>query len=1106
MSARGITIVNASAGSGKTTRLTETVTKAVSPSCDEPVPLEGLFAVTYTRKAHAELATRIRRKLVEEGAFDRARELPLAYLGTVHAACLRLLQEFALDAGLSPHIDVVAGDQGKLLRESLDYALPTDLRLKLDELAARTELHWDAQTKRSDWVNPVDKIMNLARSNRIPSTSLPSMAARSSKTLLALLKPREKNGAALDAALAKQVDRTLTRLGRGDGKAATDKYLVMLRQAKTRMQDGELRWSDWAKLAVEEATKSLEDKILPLREVAARYEGHPRLHDDLTELIASMYRAAAIGLDGYQDWKARQRVVDYVDMLDRTLTLLSEVRVREVLRDRLTLAVVDEFQDTSPIQLALFVELHSLVGRSVWVGDRKQCIFEYAGADPQLMDSVADWVGADGGSAERLTDNHRSRPELVEACSDLFSHALARHGFVREEVFAVAKRVSAGLAELPPLGVLRLGAKNQAHAAAALANGIVRMLKNPKQTPVVDRTSGEPRSVRPGDIAVLVATNHEAQAVASALHERKIRASVARTGLLSTPEGTLADSALRWLLDPQDSLAAAILDALTGFGGRSPEDWLVDVLEGDRRAEPGGAPAPPEGWRKNLAEVRKRLSILSPTEALDAALEALDAIRVCARWPRAPERMANLEALRTLAATYEERCGEEREASTVAGLLRYFDAARRAVYIRSEMVASDDQHVTSDEESVTVCTYHKSKGLEWPVVVLASLDRSERRSAFDVLPQSDAAAFDAKDPLAGRWIHYWPWPFGAKKSLPLATYGADSPQGKDVALREEKERGRLLYVGFTRARDHLVLAVPVRDNKGGPKPQTAWLDTLADSKGKPVLEVPTEATDGTVAPCVIRRADGTTLSVPARVWRLDESVPKDLESLATGAPRWFARPETVSPRLPYRINPSQGTADWPEIDMATTSAEVRAVERLPGTGVLAENTYNYGALGTAAHAFFAADLDDLRPDARTACAEGLLAAAGLTGLVRGDALVKASDALRTWVEGRWPGARWHRELPVEALVASDHGDRRVVGIVDLLLETDEGVVIVDHKTFPGGTEASWRKKALEVAGQLFVYAHVLRQAGRKVLGLWVHLPMGGGMVELEMPSRSSPTR
>lgn len=1103
MSARGITIVNASAGSGKTTRLTRTVTDAVSPKAESPVPLEGLFAVTYTRKAHAELATRIRRKLVQEGAFDRARELPLAYLGTVHAACLRLLQELALDAGISPHIDVVAGDQGKLLRESLDYALPTELRLKLDELAGRTELHWDAQTKRSDWVNPVDKIMNLARSNRIPTASLPSMAARSSGTLLALLKPREKDGAALDAELAKQVDLTLTKLGRGDGKGATEKYLAMLRQAKVRIEDGELRWSDWAKLAVEDASKPLEDKILPLRTVAARYEGHPRLHDDLTELIAAMYRAAAIGLDGYQDWKARQRVVDYVDMLDRTLTLLREKRVREVLSDRLKLAVVDEFQDTSPIQLALFVELHTLVGKSVWVGDRKQCIFEYAGADPQLMDSVAAWVGSDGGSAERLTDNHRSRPELVEACSDLFSHALARHGFSSEEVVVGAKRDSAALSDLPPIGVFRLGTKNQAQAAAALANGILRMVRNPGQTPIVDRTTGERRSVRPGDIAVLVATNHEAQAVASALHERNIRASVARTGLLSTPEGTLADSALRWLLDPRDSLAAAILDALTGFQGRSPEDWLAAVLEDVRRTEPEGEPAPPilptRGWRKPLAEVRDRLSILSPTEALDATLEALDAIQVCARWPRAPERMANLEALRTLAATYEERCGEEREASTVAGLLRYFDAARRAVYIRSEMVASDDQHVTSDEESVTVCTYHKSKGLEWPVVVLASLDRAERRSAFDVLPQSDAAEFDPQDPLAGRWIHYWPWPFGAKKALPLDGYAAASEQGRDVALREEKERARLLYVGFTRARDHLVLAVPVRDNKDGPKPQTAWLDTLADSKGKPVLALPTEATDGTVAACEIRRADGTTLSVPGRVWHLDANLSGDLKGLASAAPTWFARPESIAPRLPYRINPSQGAADWPELERAATSAQVATVERLTGTGVLAEKMYDYGALGTAAHAFLAADVEGLLPETRIACAEGLLTAASLTGVVRGDALVKASDALRTWVEGRWPGARWHRELPVEALVPSDEGERRVVGIVDLLLETEEGVVIVDHKTFPGATEASWRMKALEVADQLFVYAHVLRQAGRKVLGLWVHLPMGGGMVELVVP-------
>ncbi|WP_219827707.1 hypothetical protein [Salmonella enterica] len=75
-----------------------------------------------------------------------------------------------------------------------------------------------------------------------------------------------------------------------------------------------------------------------------------------------------------------------------------------------------------------------LAGRSVWVGDRKQCIFEYAGADPALMDAVASWVEQAGGTRDRLRDNHRSRPELVAMCSALFATALEQHGFSRDEV------------------------------------------------------------------------------------------------------------------------------------------------------------------------------------------------------------------------------------------------------------------------------------------------------------------------------------------------------------------------------------------------------------------------------------------------------------------------------------------------------------------------------------------------------------------------------------------------------------------------------------------------------------------------------------------------
>ena len=147
MSATGITIVSASAGSGKTYRLTQEVTNAVSARSGARIDVAGLMAVTFTRKAHAELEARIRHKLVEQEAYDEALRLPLSYIGTVHAASLRLLQEFAIDAGLSPNVDVVAGNETKLLRQSFERSLDQETRARLDALAARLELGIDHRVR-----------------------------------------------------------------------------------------------------------------------------------------------------------------------------------------------------------------------------------------------------------------------------------------------------------------------------------------------------------------------------------------------------------------------------------------------------------------------------------------------------------------------------------------------------------------------------------------------------------------------------------------------------------------------------------------------------------------------------------------------------------------------------------------------------------------------------------------------------------------------------------------------------------------------------------------------------------------------------------------------
>src|ERR1019366_5612673 len=335
-------------------------------------------------------------------------------------------------------------------------------------------------------LTPVADIMSLARSNRIAPSALAAMAERSVERLLALLPPPSSMGEALDLALTRELDASIALLSTAnDPRKNTADALALLRASRKFLADGELRWSGWSKLSAVQPSKRSEVHVLGVRLAAGRYGEHPRLHQELRDATHAIFDAARAGLVAYQEWKRERRVVDYVDMIDGALDLVDHSRVRADLSRRLQLIVVDEFQDTSPIQLAFFVRLHALAGRSVWVGDRKQCIFEYAGADPVLMDAVTEWVGRNGGRPDRLGDNHRSRPELVRACSELFAAALARHGFAREEVVVAPVRPALeALEALPPFGFWALDVESVSDDAEAVGEGVRRLLETPHVTPI----------------------------------------------------------------------------------------------------------------------------------------------------------------------------------------------------------------------------------------------------------------------------------------------------------------------------------------------------------------------------------------------------------------------------------------------------------------------------------------------------------------------------------------------------------------------------------------------------------------------------------------------
>ncbi|MEO6600108.1 MAG: UvrD-helicase domain-containing protein, partial [Polyangiaceae bacterium] len=1089
--ANGLRLVSASAGSGKTFRLTEEVIRAVNPSAPAMIEMDGLIGVTYTKKAQAELEARIRRVLVENGAFERAQQLPLAYLGTVHAVCLRLLKEFALDAGLSPEVDVIPGNEGRrLLQAALEHELPGELHARIEDLARKLQLEWLPRTSRNDWVTPVEDIMTLVRGNRISPDRLPTMAERSRAGLLALLPPAVTDGRALEVKLASAIASAVEQLDKLDnGVKKAEEALELLRDSAAALDADRLLWSGWAKLAKVDPGKHGFPLVAAVRDAASGYETHPEFRAELGELVQLIFEAARIGLVAYADWKGQRGLVDYVDMIDRGLAVLDVPEVAHELGERLSLLVVDEFQDTSPIQLALFMRLHALSKASVWVGDRKQCIFEYAGADPTLMEAVNQWAGQSGGERDFLTHNYRSRPELVAYGSTLFSAAFAGHGFAREEVITTAKRPHLPELEcLPPVAVWWLEGKEE----VALADGVARLLAIPEATPVLDRATERTRALRASDIAVLVYSNADAKDLSAALKARGITSVLPRAGLLATPEGTLVAAGLRALLDPHDALAVAEIEALTGFTGKTPDEWLSDRIQQRNAKRDASEPAATEPQAQvveserlsRIAALRAEFPVLSPAEALDRVLAVLDVASLAVRWPDPTQRLANLEALRALAAAYEERCSYQREAASLAGLLRYFEETQQVIRQRDEERATDEQHVGGSDNAVIISTYHKAKGLEWPVVILGSLGRPRKRDPFAVTPESDRTAFDAADPLGERWIRYWPWPLGGKSGVPLMERAANSDVGRAVIERDARERVRLLYVGWTRARDHLILGVHLL-KKG---PATSWLDELSDQRG-PLLTLPEP---GSTEPSLgIRGLDGERLSVPVRVWsfkaenteeRTDSTEPRFRFARATGSP------ETP----PYRVTPSDVATHAVSLPQARVISTHRFAARMPfvhTAGVSRDR------IGTALHAFLAADYPELSHADRVDLGVRLLAGAGLDASITAAALISSSDSLRGFVATRWPDALWHREVPVSAALDSEHGLRRIEGTIDLLLETPAGFVIIDHKSFPGSA-AQWAAKALEYAPQLMTYAMTIEMSGGLVLGRFIHFTVGGGMVEL----------
>ncbi|MFB3077715.1 MAG: UvrD-helicase domain-containing protein, partial [Lysobacterales bacterium] len=303
----------------------------------------------------------------------------------------------------------------------------------------------------------------------------------------------------LDHDLLGAINHAIAEIDTGhDSTKVTRDYLTLIRGVRAGLIHRRVMWPEWITLSKKMPGTKSKAFAEPIADIAVDYDKHPGLHRDLRFFAEQAFEIAADSLEAYQLLKTQKGLIDFVDQEQRLYQLLDNPIVAETLQEELQLLMVDEFQDTSPIQLALFLKLSKLAEQVIWVGDIKQSIYGFRGADPTLMAAVVNRVVAGGNPPQILEKSWRSRPELVAYTNKLFVPAFA-DTLTPEQVSLEPARES--ISKEPAVETWRLTGKNKGLRAQALANGVSELMASGRI--VIDKETEQPRPVAYGDIAVL---------------------------------------------------------------------------------------------------------------------------------------------------------------------------------------------------------------------------------------------------------------------------------------------------------------------------------------------------------------------------------------------------------------------------------------------------------------------------------------------------------------------------------------------------------------------------------------------------------------------------
>lgn len=1089
---RNVTYINAGAGSGKTYTLTKILAEKLSKK--EVKPSEVILT-TFTELAAAEFKEKARQQILSTDNMEVASQMDCAAIGTVHSVALGFIKKFWFLLEYGADIQTISErDEDFYMSQSLariasmpehksdleNFRKFRDFFDILDSSNHPDHLFWQQH------LNAVVEKMEYYDVDVVEVSTQKSI-----ETLRAVYTGKPVDYNFIASALKEYGNFCATKFD--DGRSGTKAHEHYDAVAKLLLEKRDQDWLTRVKTLMktpccEKAAEQACTNFTNLKDQLSVADTSVDALAILEPFVKSVFRLAKVWRDDFIAYKRNNHIISYNDMEQIFLRLLTDYEeVQDYVRSHYRLVMVDEFQDSNPIQLKIFNKLSEIIaeadGHSYWVGDPKQAIYGFRGADTDLVNSVADHFtfyddaeiheeeGPHNLATGRLVESWRSRKKLVDLVNAVFYEPFKNDGINK-----LCIKLDAHFKNDDNVNSNAIvhwecddSIKNQQDAADALAFKVKELLESKIQ--VHSGKRDEPATaISPRDVAILCRKNSACKEVVKALRKYGIPVSEAEDAIMQRIEVQLVVTLLQFMQDPKNKHVFANLMRL--LWGNTTEKILRNRIDYvlEHTDSVGEFDTANDNWQddlepvKDLLKQRQRIQHLSIPEMVKAIIYESNIPSLTARWGDEQVRRQNLSTIQHLADDYDQMCLQMGLGTSISGFIYYLNSIE------------PDKEKDNKSDTVKVFTYHGSKGLEWPVVVMHGLgenvltDADFTKKSFmkvrEVVMNDNATE---EDPFAKEYyLHFFPFTLSSFNNNPTSTLQDNINKlefYKKLKEQTKSEERRLLYVGMTRAKDYLYTF--------GYKGNFDWLTNAGVES--PSSDNVWGNSDYAVTPISISKPEDSKEDSMVQTYTFIEKPIAHSER-----ERKFLSPSKIKEFSGYFSHES-----WKE---KGTVIETKGW-----------NNDNYATIGTCIHDIFAIYRQGHDEDNRKK-ALSIIGGYGLSDILAGhvDAILRSAYWLYDQLQQHFPqteGDSICNEYPFEMTLPTGQHLR---GEMDLLwfYTDDKGqhCVLIDYKTFGG---VALNEHTTTHYAQLSAYAEALRHKGIDVAHALIYYPVYSTIHELK---------